>query len=36
MLEQLAINIAHLNYEVSQNVEGPLHPKQTQAIAEWL
>jgi len=35
-LEQLAINIARLFYKVSQQVEGPLYPKQTQFIAELL
>lgn len=36
MLESLAINIARLNYEVHQNVEGPLTSKQTQLIAQLL
>jgi len=36
MLEDLAINIAKLNYEVRRNVEGPLNPRQTGKIAEIL
>jgi len=36
MLEKLAINIAEFFYKVSQQVEGPLYPKQTQIIAELL
>lgn len=36
MLEDLAINIASLNYEVKRNVEGPLNPTQTSKIAEML
>jgi len=36
MLENLAINIASLNYEVRHNVEGPLNPSQTSKIAEIL
>jgi len=36
MLEDLAINIARLNYEVKRNVEGPLNPTQTSKIAEML
>jgi hypothetical protein len=36
MLEKLAINIANLFYTVSQHVEGPLYPKQTQLIAKIL
>jgi hypothetical protein len=36
MLETLAINIAKLFYTVSQHVEGPLYPRQTQIIAELL
>ena len=36
MLEDLAINIAKLNYEVMRNVEGPLNPMQTSKIAEIL
>lgn len=36
MLEKLAINIAGLNYEVKQNVEGPLTSSQTSKIAEIL
>jgi len=36
MLEDLAINIASLNYEVKRNVEGPLNPAQTNKIAEIL
>ncbi len=36
MLEKLAINIAHLFYEVSQSVEGVLYPGQTFKIAELL
>jgi len=36
MLEKLAVNIAELFYSVSRNVEGPLFPEQTQAIAELL
>jgi len=36
MLEDLAINIASLSYEVRRNVEGPLHSAQTGKIAEIL
>jgi len=36
MLETMAINIARLNYDVRQNVEGPLSPVQTSRIAELL
>ena len=36
MLEKMAINIARLNYDVRQNVEGPLSPAQTSGIAELL
>jgi len=36
MLEDLAINIASLNYEVKRSVEGPLNPTQTSKIAEIL
>jgi len=36
MLEELAINIASLSYEVRRNVEGPLYPAQTNRIAELL
>ena len=36
MLEDLAINIARLNYEVKRNVEGPLNSTQTSKIAEML
>lgn len=36
MLEKMAINIARLNYDVRQNVEGPLSPAQTSRIAELL
>lgn len=36
MLEALAINIAKLNLEVRQNVEGPLSSEQTRIIAELL
>jgi len=36
MLENLAIRIAKLSFEVRQNVEGPLSSSQTRAIAELL
>lgn len=36
MLEKMAINIASLNYEVSQHVEGPIYQDQTDYIAELL
>jgi hypothetical protein len=36
MLEELAINIAGLNYEVRRSVEGPLSAAQTSKIAEIL
>lgn len=36
MLEKMAINIARLNYDVRQNVEGPLNLTQTNKIAEML
>ncbi len=36
MLEKLAMNIAKLNFEVRQSVEGPLTTEQTQQIAELL
>lgn len=36
MLEKMAINIASLNYEVSQHVEGPIYQEQTDYIAELL
>jgi regulator of RNase E activity RraB len=36
MLEQMAINIAKLNYEVSQHVEGILKTGQTEYIADLL
>ncbi len=36
MLEKMAINIARLNFNVSQHVEGPLMPEQTRFIAELL
>lgn len=36
MLENMAINIARLNYEVSQHVEGILYKEQTDRIAELL
>jgi len=36
MLEKMAINIARLNYDVRQNVEGPLSSAQTSRIAELL
>lgn len=36
MLEKMAINIASLNYEVSQYVEGPIFIEQTDYIAELL
>lgn len=36
MLENMAISIAHLNYEVSQHVEGTLYKEQTDYIAELL
>lgn len=32
----MAINIASLNYEVSQHVEGPIYQEQTDYIAELL
>ncbi len=36
MLEDLAIDIARLNFEVRREVNGPLSPKQTQLIASLL
>lgn len=36
MLESMAISIASMNYEVSQNVEGTLYKEQTDFIAELL
>src|SRR5574344_1310529 len=36
MLEKMAINIASLNYEVSQHVEGVIYQEQTDYIAELL
>lgn len=36
MLEKMAINIASLNYEVTQHVEGPIYQEQTDYIAELL
>src|SRR6266849_8194478 len=36
MLEKLAMNIAKLNFEVRQSVEGPLTTEQTKQIAELL
>lgn len=36
MLEKMAINIASLNFEVSQHVEGPIYQEQTDYIAELL
>ncbi|HEY9188048.1 MAG TPA: TdeIII family type II restriction endonuclease, partial [Ignavibacteria bacterium] len=36
MLENLAINIAKLSFEVKRNVEGPLKAEQTSFIAELL
>lgn len=36
MLEKMAINIASLNYVVSQHVEGPIYQEQTDYIAELL
>lgn len=36
MLEKMAINIASLNFEVSQHVEGPIYQEQTDFIAELL
>lgn len=36
MLEQMAINIAGLHYEVTQHVEGPIYQEQTDFIAELL
>lgn len=36
MLEGMAINIAKLNYEVTQHVEGILYKEQTDFIAELL
>lgn len=36
MLEQMAISIAELNYEVTQRVEGVLYKEQTDFIAELL
>ena len=36
MLEKMAIKIATLNYEVTQEVEGPIYQEQTDYIAELL
>lgn len=36
MLEKMAINIASLNYEVTQHVEGQIYQEQTDYIAELL
>ncbi len=36
MLEKMAITLAEQNYEVKQNVEGPLYNGQTQLIADLL
>lgn len=36
MLEKMAIKIATLNYEVTQEVEGPIYQEQTDFIAELL
>jgi hypothetical protein len=36
MLEDMAINIAKLFYEVNKSVEGDLYPEQTSKIAEFL
>lgn len=36
MLENMAISIATLNYEVTQHVEGPIYQEQTDYIAELL
>jgi len=36
MLEDMAISIAMLNYDVSQHVEGPIYQEQTDYIAELL
>ncbi len=36
MLEKMAINIASLNFEVTQHVEGPIYQEQTDFIAELL
>lgn len=36
MLEKMAINIASLNFEVTQHVEGPIYQEQTDYIAELL
>ncbi len=36
MLEKMAINIATLNFEVTQHVEGPIYQEQTDFIAELL
>jgi hypothetical protein len=36
MLEELAVNIARLSFEVRQEVEGPLSVEQTRGIAELL
>lgn len=36
MLEKMAINLASLNYEVSQHIEGPIYQEQTDFIAELL
>lgn len=34
MLEKMAINIAHLNFTVSQHVEGTLYPEQMSFVAD--
>ena len=36
MLEKMAINIAHLNFTVSQHVEGTLYPEQMAFVADLL
>lgn len=36
MLEKMAINIASLNFDVSQHIEGPIFQEQTDYIAELL
>lgn len=36
MLEKMAIKIATLNYEVTQEIEGPIYQEQTDYIAELL
>ncbi len=36
LFEKMAITIAHLSYDVTQNVEGPIYQEQTDYIAELL